>query len=143
MNFTLGYLPHESVRYLMGMGMPADILEAVEAGVDLFDCVIPTRYGRNGTAFTSTGKLTVRNSGYIEDFAPLDKECSCYTCRNFTRAYLRHLFNTDEILGLRLTSLHNVHFYLGLMRQVREAISQDRFTEFKKGFLSNYNNTVA
>jgi queuine tRNA-ribosyltransferase len=142
-NFTLGYLPHESARYLMGMGMPADILEAVEVGVDLFDCVIPTRYGRNGTAFTSTGKLTVRNSGYIEDFAPLDKECSCYTCRNFTRAYLRHLFNTDEILGLRLTSLHNVHFYLGLMRQVREAISQDRFTEFKKGFLSNYNNTVA
>jgi queuine tRNA-ribosyltransferase len=139
-NFVLTYLPTESPRYLMGMGMPQDILEAVQEGIDLFDCVIPTRYGRNGTAFTSEGKLTVRNAPYICDYKALDKECSCYTCKNFSRAYLRHLFNCDEILGLRLVSLHNVHFFLGLMRDIREAISRDRFLEFKKEFFSKYNN---
>jgi queuine tRNA-ribosyltransferase len=106
----------------------------------MFDCVVPTRYGRNGTAFTSSGKLTIRNAPYIEDFGPLDPACGCYACRNFSRAYLRHLFNTDELLGLRLVSLHNVHFFLAMMLNVREAIKQDRFVEFKKEFLSNYNN---
>lgn len=135
MHLVLELLPPDKPRYLMGLGLPQDIIEAVEMGVDMFDCVIPTRYGRNGAAFTSLGKLTVRNSPYIDDFGPLDERCSCYTCKNFSRAYLRHLFNSDEILGLRLVSLHNVHFYLELMRDIRQAISQDRFLEFKKEFL--------
>lgn len=139
-NFVLEFLSQEKPRYLMGLGMPEDIIAAVELGVDMFDCVIPTRYGRNGTAFTSEGKLTIRNAPYIEDFRPLDLKCSCYACKDFSRAYLRHLFNTDEILGLRLVSLHNVHFYLDLMRKIREAIRQDKFIEFKKEFLSNYSN---
>jgi len=137
-NFSLGFLPQDKPHYLMGVGVPEDIINGVELGIDMFDCVVPTRYGRNGSAFTSEGKLTIRNSPYIEDFSPLDKKCGCYTCKNFSRAYLRHLFNTDEILGLRLVSLHNIHFYLELMRNIREAIRQDRFIEFKKEFLSNY-----
>jgi queuine tRNA-ribosyltransferase len=138
-DLTADLLPDDSPRYLMGVGLPQDIIEAVGAGVDMFDCVVPTRYGRNGTAFTSAGKITVRNSPFIEDFLPLDADCSCYTCRNFSRAYLRHLFNAEEILGLRLVSLHNVHFYLELMRRAQEAIRQDRFSEFKKEFLGSYN----
>jgi queuine tRNA-ribosyltransferase len=124
----------------MGVGLPQDIIGMIELGIDMFDCVVPTRYGRNGTAFTSSGKLTIRNSPYIEDFRALDEECSCYTCKNFSRAYLRHLFNSDEILGLRLVSLHNVHFFLELLRKIREAIQQDRFLKFKKEFLNRYNN---
>ena len=139
MNFVLEFLPQDKPRYLMGLGVPEDIIEAVEQGYDMFDCVVPTRYGRNGTAFTSGGKLTVRNAVYIQDFGPLDQMCSCYTCKNVSRAYLRHLFNADEILGLRLVSLHNVHFYLELMCKIREAIRQDIFLEFKKEFLSRYN----
>jgi len=134
-------LPEGRPRYLMGVGMPQDILDSVEMGIDMFDCVIPTRYGRNGTAFTSVGKLTVRNSPYIEDLKPLDPQCSCYTCKNFSRSYLRHLFNTQELLGLRLVTLHNVHFYLELMRKAREAIRRDKFTEFKKEFLNNYSSS--
>jgi len=141
-NLVTGLLPENKPRYLMGVGLPQDILEAVSEGVDMFDCVVPTRYGRNGTAFTSAGKLTIRNSPYTEDFAPLDAECGCYACRNFSRAYLRHLFNTGEILGLRLVSLHNVHFFLKLMQRAREAIAQDKFGEFKKEFLGKYNNSV-
>lgn len=137
--FTAGFLPDESPHYLMGVGHPEDILEGVEQGMDMFDCVVPTRYGRNGSAFTSTGKLTIRNAPYIDDFAPLDAECSCYCCRNFSRAYLRHLFNTEEILGLRLVSLHNIHFYLALMRKIREAIKAGRFAGFKREFLAQYN----
>lgn len=139
-NLVADLLPQDYPRYLMGVGLAEDIIEAVESGADMFDCVVPTRYGRNGSAFTSKGKLTIRNSPYREDFRPLDIECGCYTCKNFSRAYLRHLFNTEEILGLRLVSLHNVYFYLGLMRKIREAIAQDRFREFKKDFLSKYNN---
>ncbi len=138
-NLVADLLLKDKPRYLMGVGLPEDIIEAVESGIDMFDCVVPTRYGRNGTAFTSAGKITIRNSPYIEDFTPLDPACSCYTCKNFIRAYLRHLFNVEEILGLRLVSLHNIYFYLELMRKIREAISQDRFLEFKKEFLSKYN----
>jgi queuine tRNA-ribosyltransferase len=137
-NFALEFLPQVKPHYLMGVGVPEDIINAVELGIDMFDCVVPTRYGRNGTAFTSVGKLAIRNSPYIEDFSALDKKCSCYACKNFSRSYLRHLFNTDEILGLRLVSLHNIHFYLELMHNIREAIRQDRFAEFKKEFLRNY-----
>jgi queuine tRNA-ribosyltransferase len=140
-SFVADMLPKEKPRYLMGVGLAEDILEAVAEGVDMFDCVVPTRYGRNGTAFTSCGKLTVRNAPYIEDFTALDPECSCYCCKNFSRAYLRHLFNTEEILGLRLVSGHNVHFYLELMRKIREAIKENRFLEFKKDFLRKYNNS--
>ncbi len=134
-------LPQGSPRYLMGVGLPEDIIEGVERGVDMFDCVVPTRYGRNGSAFTSEGKITIRNAPYINDLGPLDSKCDCYTCKNFSRAYLRHLFNTDEILGLRLVSLHNINFYLAMMRKIREAINQDRFKEFKKEFLARYNST--
>lgn len=141
-NFVADLLPQDYPRYLMGVGLAEDIIEAVESGADMFDCVVPTRYGRNGSAFTSRGKLIIRNSPYREDFQPLDTECSCYTCKNFSRAYLRHLFNTEEILGLRLVSLHNVYFYLELMHKIREAIRQDRFAEFKKEFLYNYNNVT-
>ena len=138
-NIVVDELPVQKPRYLMGVGLPQDILEAVTLGVDLFDCVVPTRYGRNGTAFTSEGKMTIRNAPYIEDFAPLDKECACYACQHYTRAYLRHLFNTEEILGLRLVSLHNVYFYLELMRKIREALREGEFIEFKKDFLKKYN----
>lgn len=131
-------LPQEKPRYLMGVGMPEDIIEAVGSGIDMFDCVVPTRYGRNGTAFTSSGKMTVRNAPFTEDFEPLDERCGCYACKNFSRAYLRHLFNTYEILGLALVSLHNVYFYLELTRGIREAIKADRFNEFKKDFLNLY-----
>jgi queuine tRNA-ribosyltransferase len=139
-SFSAPLLPPKKPRYLMGVGLPQDIIEAVGSGIDMFDCVIPTRYGRNGTAFTSLGKITVRNAAYSKDFSPLDPDCSCYGCKKFSRAYLRHLFNTEEILGLRLVSLHNVYFFLGLMQKIREAISQNRFGEFKKDFLKKYNN---
>lgn len=141
-NFTASLLPDDKPRYTMGVGTPEDIITAVDAGVDMFDCVVPTRYGRNGTAFTSEGKLVVRNSPYIEDFSPLDKDCNCYTCKNFSRSYLRHLFNTYEILGLNLVSYHNTYFYLSLMRKVREAIAQDNFTEFKREFLNRYKSEI-
>jgi len=133
-------LPQDKPRYMMGVGLPEDLLESVERGVDMFDCVVPTRYGRNGTAFTSEGKLVIRNAPYIEDFGPLDKNCSCYACNNFSRAYLRHLFNTEEMLGLQLASLHNIHFFLELMRKIRQAIAENKFREFKKEFLSKYEN---
>lgn len=137
-NLVAPLLPKEKPRYLMGVGLPVDIIQAVELGIDMFDCVVPTRYGRNGTAFTSLGKLTIRNASFIEDFSSLDPQCTCYACRHFSRAYLRHLFNTDEILGLRMVSLHNVHFFLALMRRIRHAIAQGRFLEFKNEFLASY-----
>ena len=140
--FVTEILPQNKPRYLMGVGLPEDIIQAVESGVDMLDCVVPTRYGRNGTAFTSSGKLTVRNSVFAEDFTPLDQECRCYTCTNFSRSYLRHLFNSGEMLGLRLVSLHNVHFFLELMRRIRLAIKDDKFLEFKKEFFGKYNNAA-
>jgi queuine tRNA-ribosyltransferase len=135
---ALEHLPADKPRYMMGVGLPEDIMGAVELGIDMFDCVVPTRYGRHGSAFTSEGKVVVRNGAYAEDLRPLDAACSCYTCRNFSRAYLRHLFNTGEVLGFRLVSLHNSFFYQRLMAGVREAIAADRFAEFKKDFFSNY-----
>jgi queuine tRNA-ribosyltransferase len=137
-----GVLPADKPRYAMGIGYPFDILEAVERGVDMFDCVIPTRYGRNGTAFTSGGKVNIRNAAYLEDFKPLDPKCGCYVCQNFSRAYLRHLFNAKEMLGLILLSLHNVYFFLDLMRQIRQAIKEDKFSQFKQMFLMDYNNQI-
>ena len=127
-------LPEDKPRYLMGVGTPEDLLEGVERGIDMFDCVMPTRNGRNGSFFTSFGKVVIRNAQYERDALPIDPECGCYTCLNFSRAYLRHLFNAGEVLALRLGTIHNLFFYLNLMRSVRSSIEQGRFTEFKKEF---------
>jgi queuine tRNA-ribosyltransferase len=130
------HLPQDQPRYLMGVGTPEDLVEGVDRGVDMFDCVMPTRNARNGTFFTSFGKLSIRNSRYERDREPLDPECGCYTCRNFTRAYLRHLFNAGEVLALRLGTIHNLSFYIGLMQGIRKSLAEGRFREFKKEFLA-------
>ena len=122
----------------MGLGTPPDILEAISNGIDMFDCVVPTRNGRNGQAFTWNGELQLRNASYKEDFRPIDDTCGCYACKNHTRAYIRHLFNTEEILGLRLVSLHNIHFYVKLIELSRESIASGRFAEFRDKFNSSY-----
>lgn len=127
---TLPYLPEGSPRYLMGIGRPEDIVTAVSMGVDLFDCVIPTRNARNGTLFTSHGKLVIKNARYAEDGGPVDERCGCYTCRNFSRAYLRHLYMARETLVLRLLTIHNLNYYGQLMKEARESIAQDDFPVF-------------
>jgi len=131
-------LPKEKPRYLMGVGTPLDLLENIERGVDMFDCVMPTRHARNGQAFTRDGRLTVRNGKYKEDFSPIQDDCSCYACRNFSRAYLRHLINVKEILGVRLTTLHNLTFYNTLIKEIREAINSGTFSEYKNNFIERY-----
>jgi queuine tRNA-ribosyltransferase len=131
-------LPDGRPRYLMGVGTPDDLVEAVARGVDLFDCVMPTRNARRGTVFTSRGRLVVKNGACARDPRPLDPDCGCYTCRNFTRAYLRHLFAVDEILGMRLASLHSVHFLLHVLREAREAVIQGRFTAWRRAFHERY-----
>ena len=138
--YTAGILPKDKARYLMGLGTPPDILEAISSGIDMFDCVVPTRNGRNGQAFTVEGDLQLRNAEYKEDFTPIDGACSCYACKTYTRAYIRHLFNTEELLGLRLVSLHNIHFYVKLIELSRKAIQENRFGKFKDEFVKNYNN---
>jgi len=132
---TIPLIPDGKPRYLMGVGSPDCLLEGVARGVDMFDCVLPTRIARNGTVFTSQGKLVVRNAEYARDFSPLDPECGCYTCRNFTRAYVRHLIKANEILGVRLTTIHNLYFTLNLMHNIRVAIDQGRFDAYKREFL--------
>ncbi|MDH7498864.1 MAG: tRNA guanosine(34) transglycosylase Tgt [candidate division NC10 bacterium] len=129
-------LPRGRPRYLMGVGTPEDLLECVGLGMDLFDCVMPTRHARNGSLFTRLGRLSIKNARYLKDQRPIDEECTCYTCRHFSRAYLRHLFVADEILGLRLNTLHNLHFYLDLMRRIREAIDAGGFPALKEQILS-------
>jgi len=136
MDATVPSLPADKPRYLMGVGTPEDLVEGVDRGIDMFDCVMPTRNARNGTFFTSFGKVSIRNSRYERDKGPLDPECGCYTCRTFSRAYLRHLFNAGEVLALRLGTIHNLAFYLGLMKDVRKSLDEGRFREFKKEFLS-------
>jgi len=131
-------LPLDKPRYLMGIGMPEDIIEAVECGVDMFDCVVPTRNARNGGLFTSEGRFNIENKRFEHDMRPLDPQCSCYTCRTFTRAYLRHLFKAQELLALRLCSLHNVAFMIEFMDSVRTAIREGTFPKFKKLFLDSY-----
>ncbi len=137
--YTAALLPEDKPRYLMGVGMPQDILEAISCGLDMFDCVVPTRNGRNGQAFTFSGDIQLRNAAYKEDFRPIDDRCDCFACKNHTRSYIRHLFNTEEILGLRLVSLHNIHFYVRLIELSRKAIADDRFASFKNEFMVNYN----
>ncbi len=132
-------IPEQKVRYLMGCGYPEDIVEAVGLGVDLFDCVLPTRNGRTGMAFTSEGKIIIKASRYAADKASLDKNCNCYTCRNFSRAYLRHLFNAGEALAGRLVSYHNIQFYMNLMAMIRASIKKGNYQNFKKKTLKNFN----
>jgi queuine tRNA-ribosyltransferase len=125
-------MPRDRPRYLMGVGTPEDLLQGIGAGIDMFDCVLPTRTARNGLLFTSRGKLTIRNARFADDEGPADPACSCYSCRTFSRAYLRHLFKAGEILALRANTLHNLHFYLGLMSEARAAIEAGRFDAFRR-----------
>ncbi|MFA6242646.1 MAG: tRNA guanosine(34) transglycosylase Tgt [Candidatus Hydrogenedentales bacterium] len=136
--WTAPLLPEEKPRYLMGVGPPEDILEAVERGIDMFDCVMPTRNARNGSLFTSQGKINIKNQGYGRDFGPLDPACACPVCKTYSRAYLSHLFRAGEILALRLNTLHNLWFMLSFMATVRQAIRAGRFVEFKRSFLQAY-----
>ncbi|MBF0494170.1 MAG: tRNA guanosine(34) transglycosylase Tgt, partial [Candidatus Omnitrophica bacterium] len=129
--YTAALLPENKPRYVMGIGTIPAILEAISEGIDMFDCVVPTRNGRNGQAITLAGEMQIRNSCYKEDFTPIDPECDCYTCKNYTRAYLRHLINAREMLSGQLITLHNLHFYSRFFRDCRKAIIEDRFAEFK------------
>lgn len=134
---TVPWLPHDKPAYLMGVGTPEDLVEGVLGGIDMFDCVMPTRNARNGTLFTSCGKLTIKNARYAEDERPVDEGCGCYTCGRYSRAYLRHLFMAREMLAYRLNTIHNLYFYLELMRQLREAIKEGRTSDFQKAFYAD------
>ena len=138
LEFTTKFLPLDKPRYLMGVGTPDYLIEAVLRGIDMCDCVLPTRIARNGTALTSRGKVVIRNATYERDWGKLDEECDCYTCKNYTRAYIRHLVKMNEILGVRLLSIHNLRFLTRLMEQVREAIENDRLLDFRKEFYTKY-----
>jgi queuine tRNA-ribosyltransferase len=130
LGWTIPHLPEDTPRYLMGVGTPEDILDAVMLGVDLFDCVLPTRNARNGTLFTSSGKISIKQARYAEDGRPIDETCSCYTCRNYSRAYLRHLYMAKEILSSRLKTIHNLHYYIDFIKQIRQAIDEGRLDRF-------------
>ena len=138
LDFTTDFMPENKPRYLMGVGTPDYLFEAVEHGVDMCDCVLPTRIARNGTALTSKGKLVVKNAKYKDDFSALDDNWYCYACKLHTRAYIRHLLNVDEILGARLLSIHNLRFLIKLMENIRKSIEEDRYLEFKDEFYRNY-----
>jgi len=134
---TAGLLPESKPRYLMGVGMPVDIIAAVKAGVDMFDCVLPTRNGRNAFAFTDNGPVRMRNNAHISDARPIEADCDCYCCKNFSRGTLRHFFNVGEMLGPILVSLHNLRFYQRLMAKIREAIERDEFAKWADEQLKN------
>lgn len=138
LQFTTPLLPENKPRYLMGVGSPGAILDAVERGVDMFDCVLPTRIARHGTAMTTFGRVIIKNKQYETDFTPLDSQCDCYTCKNYTKAYLRHLFKAEEMLGYRLLSIHNINYLLRLTENIREAIRNDRFMEYKEQVYREY-----
>lgn len=138
LDYTVPLLPREKPRYLMGVGSPDCLIEGVIRGIDMFDCVLPTRIARNGTVMTSRGKVVIRNAEHARNMGPLDPDCDCYACRNYSKAYIRHLFKADEILGLRLTTIHNLHFLLKLMEQIRQAIRQDSLLEFRDEFFARY-----
>ncbi len=137
-DYSIPYLPQDKVRYLMGIGDPIDLIEGVIRGVDIFDCVLPTRIARHGQAFTRTGKINFHNAKYKEDFTPIEEDCDCYTCKNYTRAYLRHLITTEEMLGGRLLSIHNIRFLVKLMEELREAIQNDTILEYREKFIEKY-----
>lgn len=138
LEITMEHMPKDKPRYLMGVGTADCLVEGVKRGIDMFDCVYPTRVARNGTAMTWNGRLVLKNAQYERDFTPIDAHCNCYACRNYTRAYIRHLVRTNEIFGLRLITLHNLHFLQDFMREMRQSILDDRFPEFYKRFTSNY-----
>lgn len=138
MDDCVDYLPADKPRYLMGVGSPDCLFEGVERGIDMFDCVLPTRIARHGMAMTSQGRANIKNAKYERDFTPLDPNCDCYTCRNYSKAYLRHLFKSDEILSSMLMTTHNLHFLVNTMAGIRKAIEEDRFLEYKKEFYDSY-----
>ena len=138
MDDCVDYLPADKPRYLMGVGSPDCLFEGVERGIDMFDCVLPTRIARHGMALTSQGRVNIKNAKYERDFTPLDPNCDCYTCRNYSKAYLRHLFKSDEILSSMLMTTHNLHFLVNTMAGIRKAIEEDRFLEYKKEFYDSY-----
>lgn len=136
--YSTPYIPKDKVRYLMGVGEPEDIIEGVIRGVDIFDCVLPTRIARHGNAFTKYGKISLKNAKYKEDFTPIEEGCDCYACKNYTKAYIRHLVNVDEVLGGRLLSIHNIRFLIRLTEELREAIKKDKLLEYRDEFYKNY-----
>ena len=140
-DYSIKYLPEDKPRYLMGVGEPIDILDGVERGIDMFDCVLPTRIARHGNAFTRNGKMNLKNAKFKEDFTPIEKECDCYTCTHFTRGYIRHLLVSKEQLAGRLLSIHNIRFLIKLTEDIRDSIDKGEFLEFKKDFISKYNKT--
>ena len=138
LRFTTPLMPKNKPRYLMGVGTPDYLIEAAISGIDMCDCVLPTRIARNGTALTSHGKVVVRNASYERDWNPLDEECDCYTCKNYSRAYIRHLIKANEILGVRLLSIHNLRFLTNLMEKVRIEIERDNLATFRDQFYEKY-----
>ena len=132
------YMPTNKPRYLMGVGSPDCLVEGVYRGIDMFDCVLATRIARNGTCFTDQGRLVIRNAQYAHDFGPIEEGCDCYACRNFSRAYIRHLIKAGEITGGRLATIHNLRYLLRLMERIRKAIEEDRYEEFRSEFFSHY-----
>ena len=137
-DWAIKYLPEDKPRYLMGVGDPLDLFEGVERGIDMFDCVLPTRIARHSNAFTNNGKINLRNLKFKEDFNPIDEKCDCYTCKHYTKAYLRHLFVAGEGLGGRLLSIHNIRFLIRLMENIRKSIKEEKFKEYKEEFLKEY-----
>ncbi|WP_342598486.1 tRNA guanosine(34) transglycosylase Tgt [Psychrobacillus sp. FSL H8-0483] len=138
LDFTTPLMPDNKPRYLMGVGSPDSLIDGAIRGVDMFDCVLPTRIARNGTFMTSKGRLVIKGAAFARDFGPIDEKCDCYTCKNYSRAYIRHLFKADETFGLRLASYHNLHFLMNLMKDVRQAIREDRLLDFKEEFFEEY-----
>ncbi|SFC53642.1 tRNA guanosine(34) transglycosylase Tgt [Peribacillus sp. B-H-3] len=138
LEFTTPLLPENKPRYLMGVGSPDSLIDGAIRGIDMFDCVLPTRIARNGTLMTSNGRLVIKNAKYARDFGPIDENCSCHVCQNYSRAYIRHLIRCEETFGIRLTTYHNLHFLLNLMEQVRQAIREDRLGDFREEFFERY-----
>lgn len=138
LEYTTPLIPETKPRYLMGVGTPDSFIDGVIRGIDMFDCVLPTRIARNGTCMTSQGRLVVKNAQYARDFRPIDEKCQCYTCRNYSRAYVRHLIKCDETFGMRLTSYHNLYFLLDVMRNIRQAIMDDQLLEYREAFFEEY-----
>ena len=138
LDYTTHLMPRDKARYLMGVGTPDCLVEGVARGVDMFDCVYPTRVARNGMAMLKTGRLNIKNKQFERDFSPLDEECDCYACRHYTRAYIRHLYKAEEIFAFRLLSVHNIHFLQSFMRGLREAILEDRFGDFQRDFWAQW-----
>ncbi len=139
-DYAIKYLPEDKPRYLMGVGDPIDILEGIDRGIDMFDCVLPTRIARHGNAFTRCGKINIKNAKYKEDFTPIEEGCDCYTCKNYTKAYVRHLVTSNEMLGGRLLSIHNIRFLIKEVEETREAIKNNKYEEYKNEFISKYTN---